>query len=76
VKFAAENMDDIRTWLERIDGNVKVELGPGVALPGVLTVADIRALPAWPFGLCIVVEREPVIAVRIEKGSDQPACSS
>ena len=44
-----------------------MELGPGVALPGVHTAADVRALPAWPFGLWIVVEREPVIAVRVEQ---------
>jgi hypothetical protein len=67
VKFAAENMDDVRTWLEGIDNNLNVELGPGVALPGVHTVADVRALPAWPLGLWIVVERHPIIAVRIEQ---------
>jgi hypothetical protein len=69
MKFAAENMHDVWTWLDGIDANVTVELGPGVALPSVSTVADVRALPAWPPELRIVLddERQPVVVVRIER---------
>jgi len=38
-----------------------------VALPGVPTVADVRALPVWPAGLRLVVERQPVVVLRVER---------
>ena len=50
-----------------LDGIVRVDLDSGVALPGVPTVADVRALPVWPAGLRLVVERQPVVVLRVER---------
>jgi len=44
-----------------------VALEPGVALPGVLAVSDIKALPTWPVGLRLVIDRQPIVRVRVER---------
>jgi len=67
MDYTPENMDAVWTCLDGIDGSVKVDLDSGVALPGVPTVADVRALPVWPAGLRLVVERQPVVVLRVER---------
>ena len=67
MKFIPDNMHDVWTILSGIDGSVIVELGRGVMLPGMPMVADIRAMTTWPKGLGLVVERQPVPVVRIER---------
>jgi hypothetical protein len=51
--------------------NMRVEIGTGVAITA-KTVADLRALPAWPDGLVldIHVDLDPRLSVvRIERAS-------
>ena len=66
-------MEAVQTCVEGIDGKVPVTVEPAAAVllmpDTVRTVADIRALPAWPAEqLRLVVERwKPDVDVRIER---------
>jgi len=71
MKFYPENMKDVWTVLDGLDGNVTVELEGGVALPGVPTVSDVKALPTWPHGLRLVVDRGPPLLVRLERAKEE-----
>lgn len=42
MKFIPENMNNVWTILEGINGKVTVELGTGVALPGVPAVSSVN----------------------------------
>jgi hypothetical protein len=42
MKIIPENMNDVWTIVEGIDGKVTVELGSGVALPGVPAVSSVN----------------------------------
>jgi len=42
MKFIPENMNNVWTILEGIDGKVTVELGSGMALPGVGAVSSVN----------------------------------
>ena len=61
-----KNMGDAQLYLHRIDDNVVVEFGKGAELPGVRTVADLRALPTWLKRMRLLVDREPPGLVRVE----------
>ena len=73
MDFTPEDMEAVQTCVEGIDGNVPVAVEPAAAVllmpDTVRTVADIRALPAWPAEqLRLVVARwKPDIDVRIER---------
>ncbi len=73
MDFTPEDMEAVQTCLEGIDGNVPVTVEPAAAVllmpDTVRTVADMRALPAWPAEqLRLVVERwKPDVDVRIER---------
>jgi len=45
--FKSKNMGDVRLRLGGLADDVPVTLGPGVLLPDVRTVGDLRALRAW-----------------------------
>jgi hypothetical protein len=47
-------MDDVRLRLGGLADDVPVTLGPGVPLPDVRTVGDLRALRAWSKGYRLV----------------------
>ncbi len=66
MSYTPEKMAQVRSWLYEIDDSVPVTLTPGVRLPDVRTVGDLRALPAWPKGYRLVVKRHPFIKVRVE----------
>ena len=67
--FKPKNLGDVRLLLGGIDDNVPVTLTSGVQLPStVRTVGDLRRLTAWPTKHRLVVERQPVIEVRVELG--------
>jgi hypothetical protein len=64
--FKPKNMGDVHVSLGGLADDVPVTLGPGVLLPDVRTVRDLRALRAWSKGYRLVVERHPLIEVRVE----------
>jgi hypothetical protein len=64
--FKPKNIGDVRVLLGGLADDVPVTLGPGVLLPDVRTVVDLRALQAWSKGYRLVVERHPVVDVRVE----------
>ena len=65
--FKPKNMGDVRLLLGGLEDDVAVTLTPGVQLPPtVRTVSDLRRLTAWPTKHRLVVERQPVIEVRVE----------
>ena len=67
--FKPKNLGDVRLLLGGIDDNVPVTLTSGVQLPStVRTVGDLRRITAWPTKHRLVVERQPVIEVRVELG--------
>ena len=69
MDYTPQNMDAVWTCLDGIDGSVNVDLDSGVALPGVPTIADVRALPVWP--ACVAI-RGMVVVVRTEEGGSRP----
>jgi hypothetical protein len=66
IRYLPKNMGDVQLYLHRIDDNVAVEFGKGAELPGVRTVADLRALPTWFKRMRLLVDREPPGLVRVE----------
>ena len=64
--FKPKNMGDVHVLLGGLTDDVPVTLGPGVLLPDVRTVGDLRALRAWSKGYGLVVERHPLVEVRVE----------
>jgi hypothetical protein len=66
IRYLPKNMGDVQLYLHRIDDNVVVEFGKGAELPGVRTVADLRALPTWLKRMRLLVDREPPGLVRVE----------
>ena len=66
IRYLPKNMGDVQLYLHRIDDSVVVEFGKGAELPGVRTVADLRALPTWLKRMRLLVDRGPPGLVRVE----------
>ena len=64
--FKPKNMGDVGLRLAVLADDVPVTLGPGVLLPDVRTVGDLRALRAWSKGYRLVIERHPSVVVKVE----------
>jgi hypothetical protein len=59
-------MGDVHVLLGGLDDDVPVTLGPGVLLPDVRTVGEFAGPPGMVKGYRLVVERHPLIEVRVE----------
>jgi hypothetical protein len=71
VRYSANTIEEMQKLLLGYRDNMRVEIGTGVAITA-KTVADLRALPAWPDGLVldIHVDLDPRLSVvRIERAS-------
>jgi hypothetical protein len=71
VRYAANTIEEMRKLLLGYRDNMRVEVETGVAVTA-STVADLRALPAWPDGLVlnIHVDLDPRFSiVRVERAS-------
>jgi hypothetical protein len=67
VHYKPKDMNEVRSLLGGIDGDVPVTLTPGVQLPPtVRTLSDLLVQSAWPEGHRLVVERYPFKVVRVE----------
>jgi len=66
LRYLLKNMGDVQLCLRGMDGGVVVKCGTGTKLEDVYTVADLRALRAWPRELRLLVNREPPGLVRVE----------
>jgi hypothetical protein len=65
--FKPKKVGDVRLLLGGLDDDVAVTLTSGVQLPAtVRTVGDLRRLTAWPTKHRLVIERHPVIQVRVQ----------
>ena len=64
--FKPKNMGDVRLRLGSIADDVPVNLGPGVKLPSVRSVGDLRRLTGWPLKHRLVIERTDLVEVRVE----------
>jgi len=61
MHYTPMDMNEVRSLLGGIDGDVPVTLTPGVQLPPpVRTVSDLLVQSAWPEGHQLVVERYPL----------------
>ena len=71
MRYSANTIEEMQKLLLGYRDNMRVEIGTGVAITA-KTVADLRALPAWPDGLVldIHVDLDPRLSVvRIERAS-------
>ena len=71
VRHPANTIEDMRKVLVGYRGNMRVEIESGIAVTA-KTVADLRALSAWPDGLVldIHVDLDPRLSVvRVERAS-------
>jgi len=69
VRYAANTIEEMQKLLLGYRDNMRVEVETGVAVTA-KTVADLRALPAWPDGLAlnIHVDLDPRLSVvRVEQ---------
>ena len=74
MHYMPKDMNEVRSLLGGIDGDVPITLTPGVQLPPtVRIVSDLLAQPAWPTGLRLAVKRRvpferraPFVEVRVE----------
>lgn len=67
LRFTPVDIAEVFRRLALIDDDVPVDVEPGVPLPpDARTVGGLLAQPAWPEGFSLVVQREPVIEVRVE----------
>jgi hypothetical protein len=64
--FKPKNMGDVRLRLGSIADDVPVKLGPGVKLPSLRSVGDLRRLTAWPLKHRLVIERTDFLEVKVE----------
>ena len=68
MHYTPMDMNEVRSLLGGIDGDVPVTLTPGVQLsPTVRTVSDLLVQLAWPEGHRLVIERYPLRVVRVER---------
>ena len=71
MRHPANTIEDMRKLLLGYRDNMRVEIESGVAVTA-KTVADLRALPAWPDGLVldIHVDLDPRLSVvRVEQAT-------
>ena len=71
VRHAANTIEEMQKLLLGYRDNMRVEVETGIAVTA-KTVADLRALPAWPDGLAlnIPVDLDPRFSVvRVERAS-------
>jgi hypothetical protein len=71
VRYPANTTEDMKKILFGYRDNMRVEVETGIAVTA-KTVADLRALPAWPDGLAlnIHVDLDPRLSVvRVERAS-------
>jgi len=71
VRYAANTIEEMQKLLLGYRDNMRVEVETDVAVTA-STVADLRALPAWPDGLVlnIHVDLDPRFSiVRVERAS-------
>ena len=71
VRHAANRIEEMQKLLVGYRDNMRVEVERGIAVTA-KTVADLRALPAWPDGLVlnIHVDLDPRLSVvRVERAS-------
>jgi hypothetical protein len=71
VRYAANTIEEMQKLLLGYRDNMRVEIATGIAVTA-KTVADLRALPAWPNGLVlnIHVDLDPRFSiVRVERAS-------
>ena len=71
VRHAANTIEEMQKLLLRYRDNMRVEVETGIAVTA-KTVADLRALPAWPddLALNIHVDLDPRFSVvRVERAS-------
>ena len=71
VRHAANTIEEMQKLLLGYRDNMRVEVETGIAVTA-KTVADLRALPAWPDGLAlnIHVDLDPRFSVvRVERAS-------
>ena len=71
MRYAANTIEEMQKLLLGYRDNMRVEVEPDVAVTA-STVADLRALPAWPDGLVlnIHVDLDPRFSVvRVERAS-------
>jgi hypothetical protein len=69
VRYAANTIEEMQKLLLGYRDNMRVEVETGVAVTA-STVADLRALPAWPDGLVlnIHIDLDPRFSiVRVER---------
>ncbi len=70
-RYTPQGMDDVRKCLAGYPADMRVDVGPGVAMDA-KTVADLRSLWGWPPGLVLVVEQDPdqrFSVVKVERAS-------
>jgi hypothetical protein len=58
MRYAPQTVGVLRTVLDGLDPDMPVELESGVPLVAT-TVADLRALAAWPPDLCLIRPSDP-----------------
>jgi hypothetical protein len=58
MRYAPQTAEVLRTVLDGLDPDMPVELESGVPLVAT-TVADLRALDAWPSDLCLIRPSNP-----------------
>ena len=71
VRYAVNTIEEMQRLLLGYRDNMRVEVETGIAVTA-KTVADLRALPAWPDGLAlnIHVDLDPRFSVvRVERAS-------
>lgn len=71
MRYAANTIEEMQKLLLGYRENMRVEVEIGVAVTA-STVADLRALPAWPDGLAlnIHIDLDPRFSVvRVERAS-------
>jgi hypothetical protein len=71
LRYPAPTIEQMRKHLFSYRDNMRVEVETGIAVAA-KTVADLRALPAWPDGLAlnIHVDLDPRLSVvKIERAS-------
>jgi hypothetical protein len=59
MRYTPKTVGDLQKVLDAdVPDNMRVEIGPGVPLDA-KTVAELRALPAWPLGLALELPHKP-----------------
>ena len=69
MRYTPKTVGDLLLVLSGLDSNMPVEVEPDIPLAA-KTVADLRALTAWPRGLVLIVPRDrghPESVVKVER---------